>query len=105
MLSADQALEIVLRETPALAAEEVPLDDAVGRVLALDVAVDRDLPPFDRAAMDGYALRAQDVREAPAALEVVGEVRAGEWPAIAVGPGQALRIMTGAPLPKGATAV
>jgi molybdopterin molybdotransferase len=105
MLSADQALEIVLRETPALAAEEVPLDDALGRVLALDVAVDRDLPPFDRAAMDGYALRAADAREAPAALEVVGEVRAGEWPAIAVGPGQALRIMTGAPLPEGATAV
>ena len=105
MVSVEQALEIVLRETPALAAEEVPLDDALGRVLARDVIADRDLPPFDRAAMDGYALRAADALEAPTALEIVGEVRAGEWPALAVGPGQALRIMTGAPVPEGATAV
>ena len=105
MVSVEQALEIVLRETPALPAEEVPLEDALGRVLARDVAADRDLPAFDRAAMDGYALRAADVRHAPAALEVVGEVRAGEWPALAVGSGQAVRIMTGAPLPEGATAV
>jgi molybdenum cofactor synthesis domain-containing protein len=105
MVSVERALEIVLRETPRLAAEEVPLADALGRVLAEDVAADRDLPPFDRAAMDGYALRAEDVRHAPAALELVGEVRAGEWPALAVGPGQAVRIMTGAPVPGGATAV
>jgi len=105
MVSVEQALEIVLRETPALAAEEVPLDDALGRVLARDVIADRDLPPFDRAAMDGYALRAADVLEAPTALEIVGEVRAGEWPALALGPGEALRIMTGAPVPEGATAV
>jgi molybdopterin molybdotransferase len=105
MVSVEQALEIVLRETPALAAEEVPLDDALGRVLARDVIADRDLPPFDRAAMDGYALRAADVLEAPTALGIVGEVRAGEWPALALGPGEALRIMTGAPVPEGATAV
>ncbi len=104
-VSAPQALEIVLRETPALAAEEVALGDALGRVLARDVAADRDLPPFDRAAMDGYALRAADTRQAPAALELVGEVRAGEWPARAVAAGQAMRIMTGAPVPEGATAV
>ena len=105
MVTVEQALEIVLRETPALPAEEVPLEEALGRVLAHDVAADRDLPGFDRAAMDGYALRAADVRHAPAALEVVGEVRAGEWPTLAVGTGQAVRIMTGAPLPQGATAV
>ena len=105
MVTVEQALEIVLRETPALPAEEVPLEDALGRVLARDVAADRDLPAFDRAAMDGYALRAADVQQAPAALEVVGEVRAGEWPTLAVGPGQAVRIMTGAPVPEGATAV
>ena len=105
MVSVEQALEIVLRETPALPPEEVPLEDALGRVLARDCAADRDLPAFDRAAMDGYALRAEDARDAPVALEVVGEVRAGEWPALAVGKGQAVRIMTGAPLPEGATAV
>ena len=81
------------------------LDDALSRVLAGDVASDSDLPPFDRAAMDGYALRAEDVAGAPAALEVVGEVRAGQWPDLTVGPGQAVRIMTGAPVPPGADAV
>ncbi len=105
MVSVEQALEIVLRETPTLTAEEVPLADALGRVLGTDVAADRDLPPFDRAAMDGYALQAADVAGAPRALEVVGEVRAGEWPALSIGPGQAVRIMTGAPVPDGATAV
>ena len=105
MVSVEQALEIVLRETPSLAAEEVPLDESLARVLAEDVRADRDLPPFDRAAMDGYALRAADVAQAPAALEVAGEVRAGEWPGVAVAAGRAVRIMTGAPLPEGATAV
>ena len=81
------------------------LDDALSRVLAEDVASDLDLPPFDRAAMDGYALRAADVAAAPAALEVMGEVRAGQWPDLTVGPGQAARIMTGAPVPPGADAV
>ena len=105
MVSVEQALEIVLRETPSLAAEEVPLDESLARVLAEDVRADRDLPPFDRAAMDGYALRAEDVAQAPAALEIAGEVRAGEWPKVAVAAGRAVRIMTGAPLPEGATAV
>jgi molybdopterin biosynthesis enzyme len=72
MVSVEQALEIVLRETPTLSAEEVALDEALARVLAEDVRADRDLPPFDRAAMDGYALRAADVAQAPCALELVG---------------------------------
>jgi len=105
MVPFEEALEIVLREARALPAEEVALEDALGRVLAEDVASDQDLPPFDRAAMDGYALRAADVAAAPAALDVVGEVRAGQWPDLVVGPGQAARIMTGAPVPKGADAV
>lgn len=105
MIPVEKALEIVLSETPVLPDEEVRLEGAVGRVLAADVRSDRDLPPFDRAAMDGYALRAQDIASAPVALEVVGEVRAGQWPDLAVGPGQAARIMTGAPVPAGATAV
>ncbi len=105
MVSVEQALEIVLREAQALPVEEVALDDALARVLGEDVHADRDLPPFDRAAMDGYALRAADVAKAPAALEVKGEVRAGEWPRHQVAAGEAVRIMTGAPLPEGADAV
>ena len=105
MIPVEEALEIVLREAGEMPAEEVALDEALLRVLAEDVSSDLDLPPFDRAAMDGYALRAADVAGAPAALEVVGEVRAGQWPDLTVGPGQAVRIMTGAPLPPGADAV
>lgn len=105
MVPFEEALEIVLRQARPLPAEEVALAEVTGRVLAEDVAADRDLPPFDRAAMDGYALRAADVAGAPTALEVVGEVRAGQWPDLEVGPGQAARIMTGAPVPPGADAV
>ena len=105
MLSVEEALAIVVREAKPLPAEEVPLDEALARVLAQDVAADRDLPPFDRSAMDGYALRAEDVAEAPRALDVVGEVRAGELPSFGLAAGQAAKIMTGAPLPHGATAV
>jgi molybdopterin biosynthesis enzyme len=105
MLSVEDALAVVLREAKPLPSEDVALDEALGRVLAEDVAADRDLPPFDRSAMDGYALRAADVAQAPCALELVGEVRAGDWPTLSVGPGQAAKIMTGAPLPPGATAV
>jgi molybdopterin molybdotransferase len=105
MISFDKALALVLGEVTPLPAEDVALEQALGRVLAEDVASDQDLPPFDRAAMDGYALRAADVAAAPVALDVVGEVRAGQWPDLAIGPGQAVRIMTGAPVPPGADAV
>ena len=105
MIPVEEALEIVLREDSALPVVDVALDDALSRFLAEDVVSDLDLPPFDRSAMDGYALRAADVAGAPSALEVVGEVRAGQWPDLAVGPGQAVRIMTGAPLPRGADSV
>ena len=105
MVPFEEALAIVLAEVAPLPAEEVSLELALGRVLAEDVASDQDLPPFDRAAMDGYALRAEDVAAAPVALDVVGEVRAGQWSDLVIGPGQAARIMTGAPVPKGADAV
>jgi molybdopterin molybdotransferase len=86
----------------ACAVEEVALRDAAGRVLAEDVAADRDTPPLARSVRDGYAVRASD---APGELQVIGEVRAGEFFAGAVGPGQAVEIMTGAPIPDGADAV
>jgi molybdopterin molybdotransferase len=106
MLAFEEALAIVLRETlPLTEAEEVVLQDAPGRVLALDVRSDSDRPAFDRAAMDGYALRAEDVRRVPVTLTVVDELRAGQWPERAIEPGQAVRIMTGAVVPGGASAV
>jgi molybdopterin molybdotransferase len=105
VIPVERALQIVLERTPPLPSELVPMESALGAVLAEDVAADVDLPPFDRSAMDGYALRAEDVQRAPAELEVVGQVRAGRVPERSVGRGQAVEIMTGAPVPEGATAV
>src|SRR6266478_2957055 len=88
--------------------ETVDLLAGLGRVLAEGILADRDFPPFARATRDGYAVRAEDLAEVPARLEVVGEVKAGEWPepgVCSVGRGQAVGIMTGAPLPAGADAV
>uniref|UniRef100_Q028Z3 Molybdopterin molybdenumtransferase n=1 Tax=Solibacter usitatus (strain Ellin6076) TaxID=234267 RepID=Q028Z3_SOLUE len=82
--------------------EEVALLEVAGRVLAMDIAADRDSPALARSVRDGYAVRAADL---PATLEVIGEVRAGERFAGLVGPGQAVEIMTGAPIPAGADAV
>ena len=95
MISVEEALEIVLRETRLVESEEILLEDAPGRVLSRDVRSDIDMPPFDRAAMDGYAVRAADVGSVPATLTVTGEVVAGGWPDGEVGPGEAVRIMTG----------
>ena len=88
--------------------ETVDLLAALGRVLAEGIVADRDFPPFDRATRDGYAVRDADLTEVPARLEVVGEVKAGDWPepgVCSVGHRQAVGIMTGAPLPAGADAV
>jgi molybdopterin molybdotransferase len=105
VISVARALEIVLTSAPVLPAEEVDLAVAAGRVLAEDVASDIDLPPFVRAAMDGFAVRAADILSLPASLAVVAEVRAGQYPDRDLAPGEAIRIMTGAPVPRGADAV
>jgi molybdopterin molybdotransferase len=105
MITIEQALDLVLANLPACRAERVPFERALGCVLAEDVAAPHDFPPFDRSAMDGYALRAEDVRAAPVRLELVGEIRAGGGPPGRVLPGQAKAIMTGAPMPEGADAV
>jgi molybdenum cofactor synthesis domain-containing protein len=88
---------------------EVPLGEAAGHVLAEDVVSEIDVPPFDRAALDGYAVRAVDTfgagEESPVELSCVGSVRAGEWPDIKVGRKQCAEIATGAPIPRGANAV
>jgi molybdopterin molybdotransferase len=109
VLSVAEALDRVLAEVPVLSAETLPLSLALGRVLAEPVVAEREIPPWDNSAMDGYAVRAADLRDAgpagPVALTVVGEVVAGAIARGGIGPGQAYRILTGAPLPSGSDAV
>jgi molybdenum cofactor synthesis domain-containing protein len=105
MIPVTEAVGIVVGKTEPLASERVALDEALGRVLAEDVCADTDLPPFDRAQMDGYAVRSADLREAPARLRVVGEAAAGSGWRGTLQAGEAVRIMTGAPLPAGADSV
>jgi molybdopterin molybdotransferase len=108
-LTAPEALGAILRGVRPLGAEERPLLDALGSVLAEDVASPVDLPPWDNSAMDGFAVRAADVRgaraDAPRVLRVVDDVPAGHFASRPVGAGEAIRIMTGAPLPAGADGV
>ncbi|MEV0928230.1 gephyrin-like molybdotransferase Glp [Streptomyces spongiicola] len=109
MWSVDDHMEDVLGAIHPLDPIDLPLSDAQGCVLVEDVAVAVALPPFDNSSMDGYAVRVADVAGAgedfPAVLTVIGDVAAGSGGARTVGPGQAARIMTGAPLPPGAEAV
>jgi molybdenum cofactor synthesis domain-containing protein len=105
MVPIDEARRIVLSSCPALAPVEVAVDDATGLVLAADVVAVEDVPPFPNSAVDGYAVQAADTIAAPVELTVVGEIAAGAAPDAQVGPGQAVRIMTGAPMPPGADAV
>src|SRR5262249_23236364 len=100
MLSVKEAQEIVLRHAQPLAPTRVALDAAaVDLILAEDIASDLDLPPFDKALMDGYAVRAADVASGRAVLTVIEEVLAGQVPTKTVERGQATRVMTGAPVP------
>src|SRR5215208_6163986 len=105
MISVAEAIQIVRQQTAALAHERVELPHALGRVLAQDVVADSDLPPFDRSQMDGYAVRADDVKYAPVLLRIVGESAAGRGWHHQLEEGQAVRIMTGAPVPAGADSV
>jgi molybdopterin molybdotransferase len=109
MIEYPEARDLVLAAARAPGSEPVPLLQALGRTLAEDIRAREDVPPFAKATMDGYAVRAADslAPEGAAAveLEVVEDLPAGRVGRKAVGPGQAVRIMTGAPLPKGADAV
>src|SRR5438876_261657 len=105
MIPVAKALQIVLDQTTSLPAESVALIDAMGCVLAEDIIADTDLPPFDRAQMDGYAVRASDIAETPARLRIAGESAAGAGWHHEMKAGEAVRIMTGAPVPAGADAV
>ncbi|NUS10711.1 MAG: molybdopterin molybdotransferase MoeA [Streptomyces sp.] len=107
--SVTEHLDSILGQLAPLEAIELQLLDAQGCVLVEDVTVPVALPPFENSSMDGYAVRVADTEAAtfehPAVLEVVGDVAAGSGEPPTVGPGQAARIMTGAPLPPGAEAV
>ncbi|MCY3797913.1 MAG: molybdopterin molybdotransferase MoeA [Chloroflexi bacterium] len=109
LLNVDQALERILADLQPLEAETVSLPDAQDRVLAEDIISPIDLPPFDNSAMDGYAIRYEDSADAsldkPAVLSVTMDIMAGSAPDGQLQPGQAARIMTGAPIPAGASAV
>lgn len=109
IVSFEQALDTVREKVTAVsyrpATEVVSLDQARGRVLAEEVAADRDYPSFNRSIRDGYAVRAAEVASPPAELRVCGEIRAGQHFPGQVGTGECIAIMTGAPLPEGADAV
>ncbi len=109
MISADQALQIVLDNVAPLGVERIPIVDAARRVLAQDINSPRDIPGFDNSAMDGYAVRAADLAKAseanPVKLTVVETVGAGKMPTRRVSAGEAARTMTGAPIAEGADAI
>ena len=109
LLNVDAALDKILADMRTLEAEAVSLPDAYCRVLAEDIVSPIDLPPFDNSAMDGYAIRYEDSADAsaanPATLSVTMDIMAGKAPAGRLEAGHAARIMTGAPIPAGASAV
>ncbi|MEQ1918332.1 MAG: molybdopterin molybdotransferase MoeA, partial [Elusimicrobiota bacterium] len=109
MISPEEALRLIFEHARVLGEEKASLAQAVDRVLASEVRAREALPPFDNSAMDGFALRAADIKDAtpqnPVELAVIEIVRAGQTGRVEVKPGQAVRIMTGAPLPRGADSV
>ncbi|MCX6348852.1 MAG: molybdopterin molybdotransferase MoeA, partial [Candidatus Aureabacteria bacterium] len=109
MLTIPQALALILKAIRALQPVRLPLADCLDRVLAEDIAARGDIPPFPNSAMDGFAVRARDTRGAkparPAILAVIEDLPAGRVSRRAIREGEAIRIMTGAPLPEGADAV
>ena len=104
-LSVAAAQQCVLEAVAISGAEQVKLEQSLGRVLAEEVRANRDQPPYDISAMDGYALRSADLGNIPAMLEIIEDIKAGDMPIKALASGQCARIMTGAPMPLGADAV
>lgn len=105
MLGAEETWSRILRRCPSLSESEVPLDDAAGSILAEPVRADRDQPPADRSAMDGFAVRAADLAVLPARLSIVAEVAAGCAASPDIATGTCARIFTGANVPAGADTV
>lgn len=105
MIALEDARSFVLSGAQVGVPVSLPLRECLGLVLAESVAASEDIPPFPNTAVDGYAVRSSDVAGAPVTLDVVGTVAAGSAATQPVGAGQAIRIMTGAPMPPGADAV
>lgn len=105
MIPLAEAQQVVVGRCAPLPTVTLPLVDALGHVTAGAVTAGEAVPAFDNTAMDGYAVRSADTAAAPVTLDVVDTLAAGRAPDVAVGPGQAVRIMTGAPIPPGADAV
>jgi len=99
-----QAIEILDAEPVVPRIERLSLGRCAGRRLAQEILADRDYPPFDKSLMDGYAVRAAEVQQTPAELAVVGVIPAGHWPDRGIEAGQAMAVMTGAPMPPGSNA-
>jgi molybdopterin molybdotransferase len=104
-LSVTNAQQCILESVAVLGAESARLEQSLGRVLAEDVRANRDQPPYDVSAMDGYAVRSADLANVSATLEIIEDIKAGDMPTKTVQTGQCARIMTGAPLPEGADSV
>jgi molybdopterin molybdotransferase len=105
MISVEEALEILLANLPERRVDQIPFQSALGRILAENLAATSNVPPFHRSAMDGYAVCAADVENAPVDLVIAGESRAGAGMPGKLKAGEAMSIMTGAPVPEGADAV
>src|SRR5207302_10399757 len=99
MISVEEALGRLLAPLEALPPEQVSVTEGIGRVLAEDLAARRTQPPFAVSAMDGYAVRADDLGRIPATLRIIAEIPAGARLGGMLGPGEAARIFTGAPPP------
>ena len=105
MIPVDKALELITEHSEILPVEEIDINNALGRVLAEDVPIDINVPPFNRAAMDGYAVVSSDTKKVPVILEVVEEIPAGTRGNKKISSGKCAKIMTGAPVPADADAV
>lgn len=105
MIDVDEAREVLLRHVTPGPTTELPLSACLHRTVARAIRCDLDCPPFDRSVMDGYAVRSADVAHAPVTLRVAGQIAAGTSPDRPLGPGEAIQINTGAPIPPGADAV
>jgi len=104
-LHVNEAQRVILEAVTTLGTEMVALGKSLGRVLAGDIRANRDLPPYDVSAMDGFAVRSADLATVPVTLEIIEDIKAGDLPKKTVQSGQCARIMTGAPVPTGADAV
>ncbi len=105
LLSVSNALSEILKGVITTQSEDVELEKAANRILAKNIKANRTQPPFSASAMDGYAVRAEDIENIPCTLTMIGESAAGHGFSETIGKNQCLRIFTGAPLPKGADTI